>query len=117
MTDDEPWAAATLRIVSDQLPATEVAARLGRASTARDDRVWAADLAASSDVPPADQLAAAADFLRTHQAALRALAPADISLRLSWTPRRPQDGLALTPDLIALLAAVDAYLLLDTYLD
>jgi hypothetical protein len=62
-------------------------------------------------------LAAATDFLRTHQHELGALGPADISLRLGWTPGRPQDGLALAPDLIALLAAMHGYLLLDTYLD
>ncbi|HVQ90564.1 MAG TPA: hypothetical protein VMU51_05980 [Mycobacteriales bacterium] len=118
--DDAPWAQCSLRIVAGQLTSGELAAQLGRPGSGRGGPGalgWVTEFA-TNDVPLADQLGIAADFLRTHQGTLRALpAGADVSLRVSWTPQRPQDGLALSTDLIALLAAVHGYLLLDTFLD
>jgi hypothetical protein len=118
--DDAPWALCSLRIVAGRLTSGELAAQLGRPGSGRGGPGalgWVTEFA-SNDAPLADQLATAADFLRAHQATLRALPDgADVSLRVGWTPRRPQDGLALTTDLIALLASVGGYLLLDTYLD
>jgi hypothetical protein len=38
-------------------------------------------------------------------------------LVLGWTPRQPQDGIALSPELLAMLSSIGAIVLIDTYSD
>jgi hypothetical protein len=119
--DDSPaepaWARVGIRVEGTRLSGKDIANRLGRPNEARTNRIWAIDLADSS-VPLDRQLDEAAAFLRLHQETLRALAAeCEVTLLVSWTPRTPQDGLGLHPELIDLLAGVHGRVLLDTYLD
>jgi hypothetical protein len=115
---EEPWARVSLRVAVDGIPADGVAAALATPSTSRSADWWAAELVSDSAVPLDDQLAEAARYLVARWPALKELraAGADISLRVSWTPRSPQDGIALNPDLLAVLGSVGGYVKLDTYL-
>jgi hypothetical protein len=115
---DGAWARVSLRITSDDVSADEIAALLGAASQSRTDGVWAVNMVADSAVRLDDQLRETTRYLVAHGEALRALpAGADVSLRISWTPRDPHDGIQVTPELIALLSSVGAYILLDTSLN
>jgi hypothetical protein len=42
---------------------------------------------------------------------------AQIRVNLSWTPRQPQDGIALDPELLGMLSMLGVTVLIDTYLD
>jgi hypothetical protein len=111
------WARVSIRVVGEHLTGADIATRLGRPNEAKTDRVWAVDVGDSSD-PLADQLDRATQFLRDNQAVLSELAgEGEVNLHVSWTPRTPQDGLGLHPDLVGALAAVNGYVLIDTYIE
>jgi hypothetical protein len=111
------WARVGVRVVGERLRAADIAARLERENESGTDALWTVDVGAAPD-PLMDQLDQAKAFLWTHQAELVALSrECEVKLLVSWSPRSPQDGIGLDPELIALLASVNGYLLLDTYLD
>jgi hypothetical protein len=114
---EENWAVVSLRIASDTLTAQEISNLLGTVSDAGSDAVWTADLTDDRDLLLDDQLKLATAWLQDRSAALAAMTGADIALQIGWTPRNPQDGIALGHELIAVLHEIRGYLLLDTYLD
>ena len=114
---EESWARVSLSITSDLLTGREVADVLGVPSAAPSHRPWAADLTTDTAVPLADQLAEAESFLRGHGEAIAALGAVDIGLRISWTPRRPQDGMVLDTSLISALARRGCHVVIDSLTD
>jgi hypothetical protein len=115
--DSEAWSKVSLRVGEDGLDADRLATTLGRPNVSRATGTWATDFGPSA-TPLESQLSEAAAFLSRHVPTLRDAAPtADVSLLIGWSPRRPQDGLNLSRDLIDALAAVRASVLLDTYED
>jgi hypothetical protein len=116
MTDDT-WARVSLRISSPRLTPHEVGQLMGEPSANPPGDLWATDLTRDADVALDEQLRAVKDYLRAKAPVLETLSDADIGLLIGWTPRDPQDGIALDTELIGLLAATRCHVLLDTYLD
>ncbi|WP_067309684.1 hypothetical protein [Micromonospora rifamycinica] len=88
---------------------------LGRRSVAPPGRPWATDLTEDSRVDLADQLTTVMEFLRDRLDVLEHLRECDIDLTIGWTPRAPQDGIALDTEMVTLLHRVRCAVLLDTY--
>jgi hypothetical protein len=88
---------------------------LGQASSSSEaSLVW--DLEASDTQPADEQLERLHNFLVRHREHLMAMArPGAMAVTIGWTPRSPQDGLAITPGLARLLADLGIPLKLDTY--
>ncbi|WP_091088048.1 hypothetical protein [Nonomuraea wenchangensis] len=80
---------------------------------------WHVDYEMESDRPLSVQLEAIESFLVNAQDLLLVdgATPPEVSLHLSWTPREPQDGIILTQSLIRVMARLNIFVTLDTYID
>jgi hypothetical protein len=114
---DEPWARVGLRIGCDLMSADEISVLLGLANLSQSEDRWIADLPIGSKTPLAEQMVFLHDFIGEHLAAFRQLRATDICICIGWTPHSPQDGILIHATLISMLAELNAYVLLDTYLD
>jgi hypothetical protein len=113
----EQWARCSLRIRSDKLSNKEISARLGCAGDERGP-CWTLDIGDDSTIHLNDQLSIVKSFLEGHLPQLRELVSneaCEINVSVGWTPRHPQDGILLDPDLVKMMAEIRGYILLDTY--
>jgi hypothetical protein len=113
---DQTWARVSLRIVSRRLTVSEIGQMVGAESSAAADKSWAVDLTTDNAVSLDEQLLVLKQFLREKAEVLGSLRDCEVSVSISWTPRNPQDGIAMDLDLIMLLSEARCYVLLDTYL-
>ena len=114
---DESWARVSLRVTSPHLGTDQLATLLGRKSVDGPDNPWSIDLVEDSSVPLDDQLRTAKEFLSERIEVLEGLAGGVIDMLVGWTPRSPQDGIALDPELLGLLARSRCCVRLDTFVD
>lgn len=114
---DETWARVSLRIASQSVGAKEIQQLMGAMGSARPGDPWAIDLTGDSAVELNEQIQVAKEYLREKELVVKSIPAREVSLNISWTPRSPQDGIILDVEMIALLASIPCYVLLDTYLD
>jgi hypothetical protein len=117
MMGSESWSRVSLRIASDTLTAAEISKVMGLESLAPQGKSWATDITTDSGAALDDQLEIVKDFLRGKAAVLESLDDCIVSLCIGWTPRTPQDGIAIDVELIQLLSRIGCHVLLDTYSD
>ncbi len=114
---DESWSRVSLRIASDALTPAEISNVVGLESSAPPGKSWATEITTDSGVALDDQLRSVKEFLRERAMILESLGDCSISLCIGWTPRTPQDGIAIDIELVRLLSRIGCYVLLDTYSD
>jgi hypothetical protein len=99
------------------LTTQEIEQLMGRESSAKAGKSWAIDLIEDSTIALNEQLQAAKGYLRDKIEILEGLTDCEVNLSIGWTPRSPQDGVIFDGEMIALLARIRCYILLDTYSD
>jgi hypothetical protein len=114
----EPWARCYLKVAVEGLALSALESVLGPSSTPASAEAWVVDLEQSSDEPLESQILRVGAYLESLTPKLEALgSAAEVSLTISWTPRPGQDGFALSPQLLIVLARIRASVLIDTYTD
>ena len=118
MTEKEgaTWARCSLRIASDNLSPAQINGIIHhpRAELTRD--FWVVDIEPDSSVHLQDQLQSTEQFMIEFIDKLRYLSKrCDISLRIGWEPRPQQDGIAISEELIKVLAELGIYVMLSTF--
>ncbi|HVK21875.1 MAG TPA: hypothetical protein VM677_10990 [Actinokineospora sp.] len=123
-TPEVSWARISVRVPTATFPLDHVERVLGRQTHRyRKDGTpsphwWIARFAPTGEEPLEDQLLAVKEFLAANLDALRSLdGQGEINVFIGWTPRRGQDSVAFDPELIALVAQVGGFILLDTHTD
>jgi hypothetical protein len=115
----QQWSRVGLRIdvVDGQLSKEQISAHLRQDSVDARSRNWFADFGQEESALEY-RIEMAEEFVMLHQEQLTKLSSAtEIGLDIAFTPRGPQDGLVLSPRLVAALSAVHASTRVDVYLD
>jgi len=109
------WACTSIRVVLEDEIVSDVLERFEKSD--RSPKVYTLSIA-DGEAPLDVHFSRVKDFLRENMADLRQVAEVgEINVYTTWTPNDPQDGLQLDEELIALLASVGGYFLLDTLSD
>jgi hypothetical protein len=114
------WAWISLSAYSEAMMAEELALRMPDAKPGKRNRHLAAvEFGGGESDPPLEQLLRELGaYLDRHRGRLVALgADADFQLRIGWSPRSPQEALAISADLLAALGELKCPVMLDTYND
>lgn len=109
------WACTSIRVVLEDEIVSDVLGRFERSD--RSSSMYLLPVADGA-VPLDVHFSRVKDFLRDNMVGLRQVAEVgEINVYTTWTPNDPQDGLKLDEELIALLASIGGYFLLDTLSD
>jgi hypothetical protein len=114
------WAWVSLSAYSEAMTAEELALRMPDAKPGKRNRHLAAvDFAGDDPGVPLEQLLQELGaYLARHRGRLVALsADADFQLRIGWSPRSPQEALAIPAELLTALGELKCPIMLDTYND
>lgn len=119
MTLNDGWARGSVRIVGQRGPLSQVPPGLvALAEARRDPRVLVLPAAVSDDASIDEVMTSLMELISAHAIKLRALRrdnDAELQVFLGWSPRAPQESLALDSNLVAAMAGLGAGLVVDTY--
>ncbi|MEV6281213.1 hypothetical protein [Kribbella sp. NPDC051770] len=119
-SDADAWATVAVRVRVPGLTAEEISRQVGLEveRSPRDPGVWVYDVPVGQERPLNEHLDGLEVLLAERGEQLGGLPEGrEVDVVIGWSPKRGQDGMTLTPELVARLARLGAGVVTWTYTD